>query len=182
MAKIHELSATTSPADSDSIPVDNSTATKRMTFGSFATWVANKVKSILSIGSASSLKTSSKEIVGAVNEVKTEVDGLQEWSIDISEQVGDVQSSVSSLSSNVAQLNTNIGSISIIKKTVTTDDNGDVYFPIDGYSVLLSAATNTNSANVSWFRNEYSMLYINIKKSDGSPYAGKFDIWALVTK
>lgn len=79
-------------------------------------------------------------------------------------------------------LNTNIGNVSIITREITTDDNGDAYFQLDGYSVLLNAETNTNSAKVSWFRNQYDMTYINIKKSDGSAYTGKFTIWALVAK
>lgn len=43
---------------------------------------------INSIGTPSTLITTSKQLVGAINEVKTNFNGINNWSIDISETVG----------------------------------------------------------------------------------------------
>lgn len=109
MAKISQLTATTSPADTDSLPIENTSGTittKRITISSLASTIANKVRSLLSIGSASSLKTSSKEIVGAVNEVHDSVNSLIDISLDHDEALADLRDSNASLSTSVAQLNT----------------------------------------------------------------------------
>lgn len=111
MAKISQLTATTSPADTDSLPIENTSGTittKRITISSLASTIANKVRSLLSIGSASSLKTSSKEIVGAVNEVHDGVNSLIDISLDHDEALADLRDSNASLSTSVAQLNSKI--------------------------------------------------------------------------
>lgn len=121
MAKISQLTATTSPADTDSLPIENTSGTittKRITISSLASTIANKVRSLLSIGSASSLKTSSKEIVGAVNEVHDSVNSLIDISLDHDEALADLRDSNASLSTSVAQLNTKM-QIEIMKADST---------------------------------------------------------------
>ena len=114
MAKISQLAATTSPADTDSLPIENTSGTittKRITISSLASTIANKVRSLLSIGSASSLKTSSKEIVGAVNEVHDAVDtyatNTERLLTDHQQQLNWCSDGIIDLQDSVNSLNTN---------------------------------------------------------------------------
>lgn len=140
MAKISQLTATTSPADTDSLPIENSSGTittKRITISSLASTIANKVRSLLSIGSASSLKTSSKEIVGAVNEVHDSIDTYatnteailtdhQQQLNWCSDNIIDLQDSVSSLNTKSQWRAQNTTGTNVI--TIPSDANEAVVF------------------------------------------------------
>ena len=165
MAKISQLTATTSPADTDSLPIENTSGTittKRITISSLASTIANKVRSLLSIGSASSLKTSSKEIVGAVNEVHDAVDtyatNTERLLTDHQQQLNwcsdgiiDLQDSVNSLNTKTDYANsiqvTEPSYISIGNRKAELN-NGRVVIMLMGTALFSNAGSQTISLSL----------------------------------
>ena len=64
---IAKLPAATAAEDTDIMILENTTKTQKITWGT----ILNLIKTKLGIGTAANLKTTSKEIVGAVNELKS---------------------------------------------------------------------------------------------------------------
>ena len=66
---IKSLPAATSAEDTDIMILENATKTQKITWGT----ILNLIKAKLGIGTAANLQTTSKEIVGAVNELNSKV-------------------------------------------------------------------------------------------------------------
>lgn len=69
---IESLPAATSAEDTDIMILENATKTQKITWGT----ILNLIKAKLGIGTAANLQTTSKEIVGAVNELNSNLENI----------------------------------------------------------------------------------------------------------
>ena len=70
--KIADLTQATTASDADLMVIQDTSKTKKITFSTLLT----SIKSKLGVGTAANLNTTSKEIVGAINEINTNLGGI----------------------------------------------------------------------------------------------------------
>ncbi|WP_027296109.1 hypothetical protein [Robinsoniella sp. KNHs210] len=70
--KIVDLTQATTSSDADLMVIQDTSKTKKITFSTLLT----NIKSKLKVGTAANLNTTSKEIVGAINEINTNFDNI----------------------------------------------------------------------------------------------------------
>ncbi len=68
--KIADLTQATTASDADLMVIQDTSKTKKITFATLLTGIKSK----LGVGTAANLNTTSKELVGAINEINTNID------------------------------------------------------------------------------------------------------------